>query len=179
MEYKVKVDKISLPIEGMTCASCVTRVEKSITKIEGVTDVAVNLATEKATFNIDKSKTGIDEIKKVVEEAGYKINLSSLDEEQKSSDTDDELEKSSDYDLTLKKDFLFALILTIPIFILSMSQMFEGIRELIPFTDSQLKILFPSEISNGINSQIKFAKISIIRALIIMMLIETNGFLLI
>ncbi|RKY92575.1 MAG: Cu(2+)-exporting ATPase, partial [Ignavibacteriae bacterium] len=142
MEYKVKVDNISLPIEGMTCASCVTRVEKSIAKIEGVTDVAVNLATEKATFNIDKSKAGIDEIKKVVEEAGYKIDLSSLDENDNSSNTDEESEKTSAYDLTLKKDFLFALILTIPIFILSMNQMFEGIRALIPFTDFQLnKIL--------------------------------------
>jgi Cu+-exporting ATPase len=143
MENKVKVDKISLPVEGMTCASCVARVEKSIAKIEGVTDVAVNLATEKATFNIDKSKTGIDEIKKVVEEAGYKIDLSSYDEDKISSIADEADEKTSDYDLTLKKDFLFALILTIPIFILSMSQMFEGIRELIPFNDFQLnKILF-------------------------------------
>ena len=142
MENKVKVDKISLPVEGMTCASCVLRVEKSIAKIEGVTDVAVNLATEKATFNIDKSKTGIDEIKKVVEEAGYKIDLSSFDEDKNSSIIDEAAEKTSVYDLTLKKDFLFALILTIPIFILSMSQMFEGIRELIPFSDFQLnKIL--------------------------------------
>jgi len=138
----IKTEKISAPVEGMTCASCVARVEKSITKIEGVTDVVVSLATEKATFNIDKSKIRIDEIKKVVEEAGYKINLSSLDEDKNSSDTDDESENISNYDLTLKKDFLFALILTIPIFILSMSQMFEGIRALIPFTDSQLnKIL--------------------------------------
>jgi Cu+-exporting ATPase len=142
MEIKVKVDKISLPVEGMTCASCVARVEKSIAKIEGVTDVAVNLATEKATFNIDKSKTGIDEIKKVVEEAGYKIDLSSLDEDKNSTIADVEAEKTSEYDLTLKKDFLFALVLTIPVFILSMSQMFEGISELIPFTDFQLnKIL--------------------------------------
>jgi len=142
MENKIKVDKISLPIEGMTCASCVARVEKSIAKIEGVTDVAVNLATEKATFNIDKGKTGIVEIKKVVEEIGYKINLSSLYEEKKSSNTDDESEKKLDYNLTLKKDFLFALILTIPNFIISMSQMFEGIRDLIPITDFQLnKIL--------------------------------------
>ncbi len=50
MKNKVIVDKISLPVEGMTCASCVARVEKSIAKIEGVTDVAVNLATEKVNF---------------------------------------------------------------------------------------------------------------------------------
>jgi len=142
MENKIKVDKMSLPIEGMTCASCVARVEKSISKIEGITDVAVNLATEKATFNIDKSKTGIDEIKKIVEEAGYKIELSYLEKNTYSSNEDDDSEKTSDYDITLKKDFLFALILTIPIFILSMSQMIEGIREQIPFSDFQLnKIL--------------------------------------
>ncbi len=94
MENKVKVDKISLPVEGMTCASCVARVEKSIAKIEGVTDVAVNLATEKATFNIDKSKTGIGEIKKVVEEAGYKIDLSSFDEDKNSTIADADAEKT-------------------------------------------------------------------------------------
>jgi len=138
----IKIEKISAPVSGMTCASCVARVEKSIAKVEGVTNVAVNLATEKVTVNIDKSKIGIDEIKKVVEEAGYRIDLSTWDEEKNSSNTDDESEKTSGYDLTLKKDFLFALALTIPIFILSMSQMFEGFRELIPFTDSQLnKIL--------------------------------------
>ena len=39
---------ISLPIEGMTCASCVGRVEKALSKIEGVDSVTVNLATERA-----------------------------------------------------------------------------------------------------------------------------------
>jgi P-type Cu+ transporter len=142
MESKIKVDKISLPVEGMTCASCVARVEKSIAKIEGVTDVVVNLATEKATFNIDKSKAAIDEVKKVVEDAGYKIDLTALDTDSKSLKNDDESEKKSDYDQTLKKEFLFALILTIPIFILSMSQLIEGLRGSIPFSDSQLnKIL--------------------------------------
>ena len=39
---------ISLPIEGMTCASCVGRVEAALSKVEGVGSVAVNLATERA-----------------------------------------------------------------------------------------------------------------------------------
>jgi len=39
---------ISLPIEGMTCASCVGRVEAALTKVEGVGKVSVNLATERA-----------------------------------------------------------------------------------------------------------------------------------
>ena len=125
---KIKTEKISLPVEGMTCASCVARVEKSIKKIDGVEDVAVNLASEKATLSIDNSKVNIEEIKKVVEDAGYKVDLSSFEKEGKLSSEEEESEKISDYDLILKKDFLFALILTIPIFILSMSQMFDGIR---------------------------------------------------
>ena len=40
---------LAIPIEGMTCASCVNRVEKSLNKLEGVTDARVNLATEIAS----------------------------------------------------------------------------------------------------------------------------------
>jgi Cu+-exporting ATPase len=139
---KIKLEKISLPIEGMTCASCVARVEKSIKKINGVEDAAVNLASENATISIDKSKVNITEIKKAVEESGYKINQSFFEKDEKYSSTEEDSGKISDYDLILKKDFLFALILTIPILILSMSQMFYGIREVIPFSGSQLnKIL--------------------------------------
>lgn len=42
-------DTISLFVEGMTCASCVARVEKGIKAVPGVTDATVNLATERAT----------------------------------------------------------------------------------------------------------------------------------
>lgn len=140
---KIKIEKISAPVGGMTCASCVARVEKSISKIEGVTDVSVNLATEKATFKIDKSKTGIEEIKNVVEEAGYQIDFSSLAESKNAVFEEEGTEKISEYNLTLKRDFLFALILTIPIFILSMSQMFDTTRTLISLNPFQLnKILF-------------------------------------
>ena len=41
---------ISLPIEGMTCASCVGRVERALKAVPGVADAVVNLATEKASI---------------------------------------------------------------------------------------------------------------------------------
>jgi len=139
---KTKLEKISLPVEGMTCASCVARVEKSIKKINGVEDVAVNLASEKASLSIDKSKVNIADLKKAVEEAGYKVNLSLFEKDEKYSSASEDSAKVSGSDLLLKKDFLFALILTIPIFIISMIQMFYGIRETIPLSYSQLnKIL--------------------------------------
>jgi copper chaperone CopZ len=51
-----------LPVEGMTCASCVARVEKAITKFDGVTNVNVNLATEKVTLDYDPDKVDLNEI---------------------------------------------------------------------------------------------------------------------
>ena len=50
------VSNISLPIEGMTCASCVFHVEKALSKVEGVGSVAVNLATENHNFHIHQTK---------------------------------------------------------------------------------------------------------------------------
>ena len=46
-------EKISLPVEGMTCASCVGRVERALKKLPGVTDAAVNLATERADVTVN------------------------------------------------------------------------------------------------------------------------------
>ena len=60
----------SCPVNGMTCASCVRRVEKALEKVDGVTDVSVNLANE--TANMDLSPTVTEEdLRKAVEKAGY------------------------------------------------------------------------------------------------------------
>jgi copper ion binding protein len=75
---KIKPQKISAPVSGMTCASCVARVEKSISKIEGIKNVSVNLATEKATFEIDNNVASLTQVEKAIEDAGYKIEFSSL-----------------------------------------------------------------------------------------------------
>lgn len=133
-----ETEKISLPVEGMTCASCVARVEKSISKIEGVSDVVVNLATEKATFNIDTSIAKIDSIKEEVEEAGYKIDLSQLTPDGKPTNDNNVPDKNSEFEIILRKDFLLAIIFTIPIFILSMGQMWDGFNSIIPLTNYQL-----------------------------------------
>ncbi|MXS85710.1 Cu(2+)-exporting ATPase [Nitrosomonas sp. HPC101] len=48
----VAADTVSLPVEGMTCASCVGRVEKALSGVEGVGEVSVNLATERASIHL-------------------------------------------------------------------------------------------------------------------------------
>lgn len=63
----------TLPITGMTCASCVRRVEKSLSKLEGVAGASVNLATEKATVSYDPQSVRLDQLKTAVEKAGYGV----------------------------------------------------------------------------------------------------------
>src|SRR5215204_3428113 len=64
---------VSFPVSGMTCASCVNRVEKAIGKVEGVERASVNLATERATVSFDPEQTTVAAIADAVERAGYRI----------------------------------------------------------------------------------------------------------
>ena len=68
--YDVVSRTLELQIEGMTCASCVSRVEKALLKVPGVFSAAVNLATEKATVSA-LSTVSTDVLRTAVEKAGY------------------------------------------------------------------------------------------------------------
>ncbi len=65
--------EIVLPIEGMTCASCVNRIERFLSRTPGVAEASVNLATERATVLVDPALAGRDELVKAVEAAGYDV----------------------------------------------------------------------------------------------------------
>ncbi len=69
--YTVPLAEVSLPIAGMTCASCVRRVEKGLAKLPGVETVGVNLATERATVRFNPAMVGRNEFQQAVERAGY------------------------------------------------------------------------------------------------------------
>lgn len=77
--YQVAQQEFVVMIEGMTCASCVGRVEKALNKLSGVLSVSVNLATEKARVIAIAKMTSRDVIQ-AVENAGYKAYLASSDE---------------------------------------------------------------------------------------------------
>ncbi len=62
--------QISLPIEGMSCASCVGRVDRALNAIDGVEDVSVNLASETARMSVDALKR-IPDIIESLRELGY------------------------------------------------------------------------------------------------------------
>src|SRR5947209_3708150 len=64
---------VTLPVTGMTCASCVRRIEKALAKVEGVQNATVNLATEQATVVYDPNVTDLPRLGAAVEKAGYKV----------------------------------------------------------------------------------------------------------
>ena len=76
--YGVAQQEIVLAIEGMSCASCVGRVEKALRKVDGVSDAAVNLATESARIRLAKG-VGVEALIKAVEAAGYHARLQRTD----------------------------------------------------------------------------------------------------
>ena len=63
----------TLQITGMSCASCVNKIEKALLKSNGVKKAVVNFATEKATIEFYPAKTSQDELEKVIQKTGYKV----------------------------------------------------------------------------------------------------------
>ena len=70
--------ELTLGIEGMTCASCATRVEKALARVPGMTNAAVNLATETATVTVEE-KVAFADLKAAIEKAGYAVAEEEID----------------------------------------------------------------------------------------------------
>jgi Cu+-exporting ATPase len=62
---------VELALEGMTCASCATRIERKLNKLDGV-EATVNLATEQASVSYDPARVAVDDLIRAVEAAGYR-----------------------------------------------------------------------------------------------------------
>ncbi|WP_066309281.1 heavy metal translocating P-type ATPase [Bacillus sp. FJAT-29814] len=67
------VKEVQLPITGMTCAACATRIEKGLNKVEGVQEANVNLALEKAAIKYDPTTTNVDTFVKKINDLGYGV----------------------------------------------------------------------------------------------------------
>ncbi len=74
------IKTLDLAVSGMTCASCVMRVEKKLKKVPGVSDAAVNLATEHAIITYDPTQANPDTLVDAVEAAGYGARVEQGDE---------------------------------------------------------------------------------------------------
>ncbi|EMT46461.1 heavy metal translocating P-type ATPase [Anoxybacillus flavithermus] len=70
--YGVACEKVTLDIEGMTCAACASRIEKGLNRMEGVTSAAVNLATNSAVVEYKEGVTSVENILEKIKKLGYK-----------------------------------------------------------------------------------------------------------
>ncbi len=109
----------TIPIEGMTCAVCVGRVEKALGGLPGVDSAAVNLATNSARVVFDPSVTAISAIEDVIRDTGYAVGAPDSPAE--------EIEFAR-----LRQSLVTALVLSILIFVGSMPGLFPFV-EGVPF----------------------------------------------
>lgn len=119
--YEVPQASVELSVQGMTCASCVGRVEKSLRAVKGVKEATVNLATERATV---RGTAGADDLITAIEKIGYEASLV----DNQSQNNDDTAEKKDIEKAALKKDLFLATVLALPVFILEMGVVDQIIR---------------------------------------------------
>ncbi len=65
------IKKVTIPIKGMSCASCAASIERSLKQVKGVIKASVNFATEKATIDFDEQLTGTEDLEKTIVDTGY------------------------------------------------------------------------------------------------------------
>jgi Cu+-exporting ATPase len=111
--YGPGVEKMTLPVQGMSCASCVNRVQKGLSDVPGVVQAEVNFATEKATVEYIRGQVTVADLSRAVEAIGYKLLVA---EEGEPVDTEEEARKAEFG--RLKAKFITGVSLVIPLFIL-------------------------------------------------------------
>ena len=123
---KTETKNIIIPIAGMTCAACSSRIEKVLSNIEGIENASVNLATEKASITYNPKMVRISTIKQTIEKLGYEALTvtSNKDSDEQSNRKQKEIE-------IMWRKFIIAAIFTIPLFYIAMAPMITFIK--LPF----------------------------------------------
>lgn len=114
MGYQVPAFSTELSVHGMTCASCVGRVERALKAVPGVEQASVNLATERATV---KGVASTDALIAAVQKAGYTAEI--VDALNQGQQQDDAARKDAEYN-ALRRDLLLAAVFALPVFVLEM-----------------------------------------------------------
>ncbi|MCE5332656.1 MAG: HAD-IC family P-type ATPase, partial [Bacteroidales bacterium] len=109
-------------VTGMTCASCVAHVEKSVSKLEGIQTVQVNLLTNSMTVSYDETALNNDIIEKSVENAGYEAHVKSENTSAAANTKKiDHVQLEQD---EMKNRWWISLVFLVPLLYLSMGHMF-------------------------------------------------------
>lgn len=145
--------KVKFDIQGMSCSSCSSHVEKAVSKLEGVKNVNVNLLSNSMVTEYDEAKLNNDAIIAAVIHAGYGANAVS-DIQTKNKKAIQEKNKKDDTTIkSMKKRLIGSVIFLIPLMYLAMHHMlpmpqvvkdiFHGTKNALIFAFMQLVLLIP------------------------------------
>jgi P-type Cu+ transporter len=115
--HDASAERVELPIEGMTCASCANRIERRLNKLDGVT-ATVNFATERATVEFDPGAVVPEQLVGAVQEAGYSATLPSAEPHAASQDAAADAEQ--DAAAALRRRVIASAVLSVPVLLMSM-----------------------------------------------------------
>lgn len=121
--FSVPASTVELAVEGMTCASCVGRIERALKAVPGVQDAVVNLATEHATV---RGVADADALINAIVKTGYAARV--IDTTVQASD--ETADRKDAEQAQLKRDLILASVLTLPVFVIEMgSHLIPGMHE--------------------------------------------------
>ncbi|MDV2582964.1 heavy metal translocating P-type ATPase [Alkalibacillus haloalkaliphilus] len=83
--YGVREEKVELDIKGMTCAACSTRIEKGLSRMDGISEANINLTTESGTISYTPGMVSVEDIQEKVKKLGFEAILKQEQEEKESS----------------------------------------------------------------------------------------------
>lgn len=115
LKYKSQTDNFELYIEGMHCASCVSKVEKALLALPGVLSANVNLANEKAFVSAFAGNITAQDLIQALQGIGYKAHSSGVELADVQQQKQQEVQ-------SLKRDIWLAALLTLPVFVLGMGE---------------------------------------------------------
>jgi Cu+-exporting ATPase len=117
------VDRRDLAITGMTCASCVANVESALRGVNGVKSAAVNLATERASVELDPTRADLPALVRAIERAGYGALALSSDQKERAAVEDRERAARREQLVSLRRRLIVAAVLGSLTMIFSMADL--------------------------------------------------------
>jgi Cu+-exporting ATPase len=113
--YEAGVERVTLPVRGMSCASCVEKVQTALKNVPGVVKASVNFATEKATVEYLPAQVTTRDLAKAVHDAGYEL----LEPTEGEDVVDKERQAREAEVRRLRNKFIVGLILVVPVLLLA------------------------------------------------------------
>lgn len=144
-------------VQGMTCSACSGHVEKSVKKLDGVSDVAVNLLNNSMNVKYDQEKVTEQDIIKAVQNGGYHAQLQQSTQGVGSRKASTQEDTTSQEVTEMKRRLIISFIFSIPLFYISMGHMFgwpflegfHGAENALIFAFTQFLLAIPVVLVNN------------------------------